>query len=73
MKGQVNCFQCKHFYTTWNPTFPRACAAYGFKAKEMPSQLVFHATGIECMAFESKHSEKRKKNPSISSNFDVRL
>lgn len=73
MKRQVNCFQCKHFYTTWNPSFPRACASYGFKAKEMPSQLVLHVTGIECMEFESKQSVKRKKNAFISSNFDVRL
>ncbi|MGP4069382.1 uracil-DNA glycosylase [Halobacillus sp. B29] len=73
MKRQVNCFHCKHFYTTWNPAFPRACAVYGFKAKEMPSKLVLHVTGIECMEFEPKQSEKREKNPVSSSNFDVRL
>ncbi|SFF75241.1 hypothetical protein SAMN05216353_10811 [Halobacillus alkaliphilus] len=73
MKRQVNCFQCKHFHITWNPAFPRACDAYGFKAKEMPSQLVFHVTGIECMEFEPKQSEKREKKPFISSTFDVRL
>ncbi|WLR52800.1 uracil-DNA glycosylase [Bacillus tianshenii] len=52
---RINCFKCKYFQTTWNPQFPRACKAYGFKTKQMPSDYVFHASGKQCQLFEEKH------------------
>nr|WP_239533961.1 uracil-DNA glycosylase [Thalassobacillus pellis] len=50
----MNCFRCRHFFTTWNPGFPRGCRAYGFKTKEMPSVLVKKTTGTACLKFEPK-------------------
>ena len=70
---KVNCFQCKHFHTTWNPKFPRACKAYGFKTKEMPSALVLKTTGTECMQFEPKHQATSQKQRSKTSRFDFRM
>lgn len=54
----VNCFQCIHFYTTWDPANPRGCRAYGFKTKMMPSIVVKRSSGMECMKFEPKEGEK---------------
>ncbi|WP_101842331.1 uracil-DNA glycosylase [Halobacillus sp. Marseille-P3879] len=52
--SRVNCFTCRHFYTTWNPQFPRGCRAYGFKGREMPSTTVLHTTGTACLQHERK-------------------
>ena len=57
--GRVDCLKCKHFVITWNPKFPRACNAYGFKTMSYPSAEVFKATGEECLAFEKKEVKKR--------------
>ncbi|WP_197057391.1 hypothetical protein [Pontibacillus halophilus] len=70
-----NCFQCKHFYTTWNPAFPRGCKAYGFKGRELPSVVVHHATGEPCKAFEvkGKASGSVQEKGGRTSSFDFRL
>ncbi|SFK60435.1 hypothetical protein SAMN04487936_1222 [Halobacillus dabanensis] len=70
---KLNCFRCKHFRTTWNPAFPRACNAYGFKTKEMPSALVLKSTGTECLQFAEKNHEKPKKRTVTPNNIDYRL
>ncbi|GMT49364.1 MAG: hypothetical protein IEMM0008_0903 [bacterium] len=54
MKTKVNCFQCVHFFVTWEKDYPGGCRAMGFKSQEMPSSVVFKSSGIECLEFESK-------------------
>jgi hypothetical protein len=58
MGRMVNCFQCKHFYVTWDPKFPRGCKAFNFKTKELPSVAVFRASGNPCMKYEKKIVKK---------------
>lgn len=70
---KINCFRCKHFRTTWNPAFPRACEAYGFKTKEMPSVLVLKSTGTECLQFAEKYHKKNNFTPGNPSQIDYRL
>jgi hypothetical protein len=53
---KVDCFQCRHFFITWDKNFPRGCHALGFKSREMPSQMVFQASGMQCMKFEKKET-----------------
>ena len=53
-REKIDCFKCKHFYITWEQSFPRGCKAMGFKSKEMPSDVVFQSSGMECMRFEEK-------------------
>ncbi|MCP3739840.1 uracil-DNA glycosylase [Rossellomorea sp. BNER] len=48
---KVNCFQCQYFYTTWQPSHPRGCKAYGFKSKKIPSNVVFQSSGQPCLKF----------------------
>jgi hypothetical protein len=52
--AKINCLICKHFVTTWNPKFPRACKVFGFKGKELPSVMVERVTGKQCPVFEPK-------------------
>ncbi|MCA1032170.1 uracil-DNA glycosylase [Bacillus timonensis] len=51
---KINCFQCKYFYTTWDPKSPRGCRAFQFKTTLMPSIAVLRSSGRECMKFEAK-------------------
>ena len=47
-----NCLKCLHFTVTWDPSFPRSCAVFGIKSRDLPSAEVFRATGRHCPAFE---------------------
>lgn len=51
---RINCFQCRHFYITWDQNFPNGCKAFGFKTKQMPAIAVQQASGAPCAAFEPK-------------------
>lgn len=50
----VNCMACRHFYITYEPGHPYGCRVLGFKAKQMPSRVVFASSGLECQAFCKK-------------------
>jgi len=60
---EVDCFQCRYFYTTWEAHQPRGCKAFGFKTSQIPSQVVFEASGEPCLKFLPKKSKPpRSKN-----------
>ncbi len=58
----VNCFTCKHFYTTWEKNFPRGCKALEFKSADMPFNVVRQASNESCLYFEQKDSRLDVKN-----------
>jgi hypothetical protein len=58
---KVNCFQCRHYFVTWDPDFPRGCKAYAFKTHMMPSALVYSSSGHPCLKFEPKANRKPAK------------
>ncbi|TVR59781.1 MAG: hypothetical protein EA426_06475 [Spirochaetaceae bacterium] len=58
-----NCLQCVHFSVSWDRTHPRACAVFGVKSRELPSIVVFRATGRHCPSFVL--SEKIRHNTPI--------
>ncbi|NQD64741.1 uracil-DNA glycosylase [Bacillus haikouensis] len=51
---RINCFECRYFYTTWEPAHPRGCKGYSFKTKSMPSMIVFQSSGSPCLKFAPK-------------------
>jgi hypothetical protein len=53
-KGKINCFSCKHFFTTWDDRFPRGCKAMDFKSRKMPSVVVYEASDMPCVRFKAK-------------------
>ena len=53
-KGKISCFQCKHFFITWDKNFPRGCRALGFKSRQMPDRVVRNASIMNCLKFEEK-------------------
>jgi hypothetical protein len=62
---KINCFKCKHFYITWDKNFPNGCKAFGFKAKQLPADIVRQSDNNPCMAFTAK-IEKGSSGPLIS-------
>lgn len=50
----IDCFQCQHFYITWDQNAPRGCRAFGFKSRRLPSELVLETSGEECLKFTPK-------------------
>ncbi|WP_281887984.1 uracil-DNA glycosylase [Paenibacillus sp. YYML68] len=53
-QARINCVKCKHYYVTWEPSYPRGCRAYGFKTQALPSQLVLQSSGKPCLSYEEK-------------------
>lgn len=50
----VDCFKCRYFKVTWDSQNPRACMAYGFKTRQVPSIVVKQSSGMECLKFVPK-------------------
>ncbi|HKK89897.1 MAG TPA: uracil-DNA glycosylase [Desulfobacteraceae bacterium] len=53
-KKRINCYNCRHYYITWDPDHPCGCRVMGFKAKQLPSSVVLRSTGKPCMLFSRK-------------------
>lgn len=51
---EPNCFKCRHFYITHEPTHPYGCQAMGFKSRQVPSRVVRQNSGMECQLFSPK-------------------
>lgn len=49
-----DCFKCRHLVITWQPNYPYACRAMGFKSGRMPWQEVVRASGMPCFMFTPK-------------------
>ncbi|MDF0726680.1 uracil-DNA glycosylase [Cytobacillus sp. S13-E01] len=58
MTKRINCFDCKHFYVTWDRKFPKGCRAFNFKTSTMPSAAVLQSSGSHCLKFEQKQIKK---------------
>jgi hypothetical protein len=59
-KNKINCFNCVHFFVTWDSNFPRGCKAMDFKSRKMPSTIVYEASGMSCMRFKAKKNKSLK-------------
>lgn len=60
-RPETSCFNCAHFYITWDEYFPRGCKALDFKSRELPSAVVRSSSGMECQMFERKKRQGPKK------------
>jgi hypothetical protein len=53
-QNRPNCFGCRNFFITHEPSHPYGCRAMGFKSKNIPSQVVFESSGMECQLYVKK-------------------
>ncbi|MEK6557436.1 MAG: uracil-DNA glycosylase [Candidatus Margulisiibacteriota bacterium] len=54
------CTACRHFYITWDATFPYGCRALGFKSKHVPYHEVRTASDLACQFFKEKTSSNKE-------------
>ncbi|MCT4661135.1 MAG: hypothetical protein N4A40_04670 [Tissierellales bacterium] len=54
----MNCLKCVYYYVTWEPQNPKGCKFFGFKSKEMPSNVVLRNSGEVCQSYKEKIQEK---------------
>ncbi len=52
--GAPNCWQCRYFAVSWDPSKPYSCRLMGFKSRITPSLEVLRADGRPCMGFVAK-------------------
>lgn len=68
---RLNCRGCRHFFVTYEPRNPWGCRQFGFKGKNLPAQIVYKSTGMQCAYFSGNASVKnmaagrRKKKSGI--------
>ncbi|WP_006460395.1 hypothetical protein [Thiomicrospira aerophila] len=73
---QIDCYACQHFEITWQATHPRACNAYGFKTRSLPSQVVLATSGQPCLKFSPKRpldTETAATQASSSSSINIKV
>lgn len=70
MDKRKNCFQCKHFYITWDVKHPKGCKVYQVKSAELPWVIVAMSTKEGCVGFEAKDSKTAGKKDPLDLNRD---
>ena len=68
-KFQITCHGCQHFFITHDRRRPWGCRNFGFKGKNLPAQIVYEATGMQCAYYTANlsttaKSKKLRKKPS---------
>ncbi|MDA8138122.1 MAG: uracil-DNA glycosylase [Desulfobacteraceae bacterium] len=53
-KPSIDCHRCRHYFVTWEKRQPHGCKAMGFKSEQLPSIVVFHTSGEQCLRYEPK-------------------
>jgi len=64
----VNCWQCHHFATSWDPALPYSCRLLGFKSRNLPCMQVLQLDGRPCQGFEPKRAKAAMANAKLSAN-----
>jgi len=55
-REKIGCLKCRHFYVTWDKSFPKGFEAMRFKLGKMPSFVVYEASGTACLRFAKKEA-----------------
>ena len=51
---KVRCFDCEHYYVTWQKKYSHGCRAFGFKSALMPCLAVGSASSESCLQYKKK-------------------
>jgi hypothetical protein len=57
-----NCFQCRHFAVSWDPSLPYLCRLMGFKSRALPAIEVLRVDGVACRGFVAKPPSAIKRS-----------
>ena len=51
-----NCYQCRHFAVSWDPSLPYSCRLMGFKSRALPAIEVLRVDGVFCKGYVAKEA-----------------
>jgi len=57
-EGRINCFHCRYFFITYDPSFPYGCRAAGFRSRVLPAEEVFISSGMHCLLYIKKEKTR---------------
>ena len=58
-----DCWNCRHFFITFEKHHRYGCRAIGFKANELPCLEVLQTDGSPCLSFAAKRPEELPQTP----------
>ncbi|GHV08773.1 hypothetical protein AGMMS50229_17720 [Campylobacterota bacterium] len=59
---RLDCRKCRHFFVTWERSFPYGCKFFGFKGKNLPSTMVLASSGAPCEQYQPKAPTENGEN-----------
>jgi hypothetical protein len=69
--SHIDCYACQFFEVTWQASHPRACNAYSFKTRSLPSQVVLATSGQPCLKFLPKRSDPNEQTSSDAEKLNL--
>ena len=58
---KISCQGCRHFFVTHDPHRPWGCRNFGFKGKNLPAEVVYQSTGMQCAYYQPRAGLRVKK------------
>ncbi len=55
--NEPDCLRCRHYYITWDATFPYGCRAMDFKSRRKPQLDVQESSGCPCLQFAPRRRD----------------
>lgn len=65
MEHRGKCHQCRHYYVSWNPSYPHGCRAFQMVTRALPSLAVIRESGSPCL-YEEPKAHPPKDGESVS-------
>ena len=53
-RPKAPCLECRHYFITWDQSFPYGCRAFRFKSAGLPCLEVQSASQMHCLKFEPR-------------------
>lgn len=51
---RLSCKGCRHFFVTYDPNKPWGCRQFGFKGRNLPAEIVYQSTGMQCAYYQRR-------------------
>ena len=58
---KIRCLNCKHYFITYDESFPYGCRKLGFKSRTSPKNAVFEMSTMNCLYFAAKEKKTGRK------------
>lgn len=63
---EPDCLRCRHYYVTYETSWPHGCRAFDFKSARLPRMVVAESSGKRCEVFEARPGPGGESPPPTS-------